>query len=212
MMALEPEFSGDSAFDGVNRGVGLYFARRLALAASGAFVVITEQLSATASAKTPSTIDPTVGQLPQRWKGTAVAVTFSAEGADYDGPMTAIKDEIEGRGPRYQDIAFYAKSDGAEGWHTVRVGVDKGGFAIDRTRAEVLARDELLPRLARGEKIELDFTGVANTTQPFCHALLVPLLRSGGEDVLGRLRFIGCGARARSPIRFAISYGLNGDA
>jgi hypothetical protein len=206
LLALEPEFSGQSARDGVNRGVGLYFVRRLALAANGAFCVLTEDLSGQASTRSPSDFNPKIFSLSHRWQGTAVAVTFIAEGADYSGPMQAIKDEIEGRGPQYADIRFFKKSARSPDWHLVRIDCDRGKFAMDRGRAIALAQDQVLPLLQRGAKVELDFTGIAKATQSFCHALIVPLIRDGGDDVLARLHFIGCSARTRSPICFAVSY------
>ncbi|WP_106094111.1 STAS-like domain-containing protein [Enhygromyxa salina] len=206
LLALEPELSGNSARDGVNRGVGLYFVRRLALAASGGFCAITEGLSARASARNPSDFTPKFTSLRHRWQGTAVAVTFNAIGSEYSGPMQAIKDEIEGRGPRYADIRFFRKSANAPDWHRVEIKCDRGKFALDRERAIAIAQDQVLPLLRRGVKVELDFTGVAKATQAFCHALIVPLVRGGGDDVLGRLHFVGCSARTRSPICFAVNY------
>ncbi|KIG12629.1 hypothetical protein DB30_01194 [Enhygromyxa salina] len=211
LLALEPELSGNSARDGVNRGVGLYFVRRLALAASGGFCAVTEELSARASAHSPSDFVPRIVALPHRWQGTAVAVTFKAIGAEYSGPMQAIKDEIEGRGPRYADIRFFKKSANAPDWQRVKIDSDNGKFAMDRGRATALAQDQILPLLRLGAKVELDFTGVAKATQAFCHALIVPLLRSGGANVLGRLQFVGCSPRTRSPICFAVNYASTTD-
>jgi len=124
LLALEPEFSGKSARPEVNRGVGLYVVRRLALAASGAFCALTEELSVQASARSPSDFIPRISRSKQRWKGTAIAVTFTADGADFDGPIAAIRDEIEGRGPKYSDIHFFKKSEPTIGWTHVKIGCD----------------------------------------------------------------------------------------
>jgi hypothetical protein len=206
LLALESEVSGASAQDGVNRGVGLYFVRRLALAANGGFCAITEGVSAKASSRSSSDFAPQISSLPHRWQGTAIAVTFLAEGAYYSGPMEALKNEIEGHGPKYADILFFKTSTNPPDWLRVEVATDKGKFAMDRERAITLAHDQVLPLLQQGAKVELDFTGVAKATQAFCHALIVPLLREGGNDVLARLHFVGCSTATRSPICFAVSY------
>lgn len=108
------------------------------------------------------------------------------------------------RQPQHQSAWF----ENSAHWHSVAIGADKGAFAIDRARAHSLAYNEILPRLESGKNVELDFTGIANTTQPFCHSLIVPILLHGGDEVLTRIRFIACSARTRSPIRFAVSHGI----
>lgn len=209
MLALEPEFSGDSARDDENRGVGLYFARRLALAANGAFTVITGDLVARASAKNPDSLAPAIERLSWSWEGTAVAITFVAAEAAYEGPMAAIRDEIEGRGPRYSDIAFFSGQPADSDWPVVTVVPDKGALAINRDRAAAIAREQILPLLRDGNNVAIQLRGVGHATQAFCHALTMPLLRYGGEPVLSRLRFLGCAAAVKGPIRFAISHGLD---
>jgi len=204
-LALEPEVSSVSARDGVNRGVGLYVVRRLALAASGAFCAATQGLSVQASARSPSTFAPSISRSARGWRGTAIGVTFAAGGADFQGSLDAIRDEIEGRGPKYSDIHFFKRSERADDWVHVEIGCDRGKFALSRDRALAIA-EENAPRLAAGAKIELDFTGIAKATQAFCHALLVTLLRSGGDDALSRLRFIGCSRHTQAPIRFAANF------
>ena len=204
-LALEPEFSGMSARPEVNRGVGLYVVRRLALAANGAFCAVTEGLSVRASALSPSAFIPSIFKSKRRWQGTTVAVTFIADGADFDGPMAAIRHEIEGCGPKYKDIQFFKKSEPTDGWTCVKIGCDRGKFAVSRERALAIA-EKNAPLLAAGAKLELDFTGIVQATQAFCHALLVTLLSHGGDRVLERLRFVGCSRHNHAPIRFAVNF------
>jgi hypothetical protein len=54
----------------------------------------------------------------------------------------------------------------------VRIGAEDTAHALG------LTTEHLLPRVSRGEPIELDFAGLAVCTQSYLHTLLFPVLRA----------------------------------
>jgi len=207
-MALEPEVSG-SEQPGLNRGVGLYVVRRLALAAKGAFWIRTGGVLVTASSLSLEDSIPQVRDLPSEWKGTAVAATFHAENIqDFAGVMTAIRDEVEGRGPRFAEIQFFRQAEDQPGRLRIPVPPDVGSMALDRNRAYALAKDQIVPALQAGGDAILDFSTTKVATQAFCHALVVPVCMSFGAEVLKHLHFVACSSQVRAMIRTGIHYAL----
>ena len=83
-----------------------------------------------------------------------------------------------------------------------------GSFAEDKDAAAKLRREKILPLLATGAALELDFTGISLTTQSFIHALISEALRQNGEDVLGRLTFRGCQPAVRDIVETVVQYVL----
>jgi hypothetical protein len=91
-----------------------------------------------------------------------------------------------------------------------RISIKKsvGEFAEDKDVAATLRESQLLPVLAAGESIELDFRGVTLTTQSFIHALISEALRVHGEQVLGRIRFKGCVPAVKDIVKTVVQYVL----
>jgi len=83
-----------------------------------------------------------------------------------------------------------------------------GSFAEDKDAAAVLRRDKILPTLASGGALQLDFTGITLTTQSFIHALISEALRQNGEAVLERLTFKGCQPAVRDIVETVVQYVL----
>lgn len=207
-MAIEPEVSG-SKQPGSNRGVGLYVVRRLALAARGAFWVRTAGIRATASSLSPEESTPQLQETPSRWEGTAVAVTFTVDKIkDYRRTMDSIRDDIEGRGPHFADMHFFARAEDRPGWERVLVPPDVGKMALERDRALVLGRERILPVLSAGSNVILDFTSTKTATQAFCHALVVPICMAHGAAVLSRLHFVACSSQVEAMLRTGMHYAL----
>lgn len=207
-MAIEPEVSG-SKQPGSNRGVGLYVARRLALAARGAFWVRTSGIQATASSLSPEDSAPHLREMPSRWEGTAVAVTFLVDKIkDYRRTMDAIRDDIEGRGPHFAEMKFFTRAEDRAGWERVSVPPDVGKMALERERALALGKERILPALSVGSNVILDFTNTKTATQAFCHALVVPICMSYGPSVLSRLYFVACSSQVEAMVRTGLHYAL----
>ena len=83
-----------------------------------------------------------------------------------------------------------------------------GSFAEDKDAAAKLRREVILPTLASGGSVEIDFAGITLTTQSFIHALISQVLRQEGEEALARMTFKNCGSAARGIIETVVQYVL----
>lgn len=98
---------------------------------------------------------------------------------------------------------------------TIAIARTVGEFAEDKDVAAKLRREVILPTLAGGYSLELDFRGVTLTTQSFIHALISQALRVHGEGALGRISFKGCVPAVRDIVETVVQYVLEareGDA
>lgn len=86
------------------------------------------------------------------------------------------------------------------------------GFAEDKDYAKVVRTTELLPALAAGESVVLDFAAVPDAAQSFVHALIGEAFQRYGDTLLDRVAFSRCSARVRSVIELVIDYSLGGFA
>lgn len=83
-----------------------------------------------------------------------------------------------------------------------------GEFAEDKDAAAMLRKSQLLPALAAGGSLELDFRGVTLTTQSFIHALISEALRVHGEESLARIAFKGCEPAVKDIVETVVQYVL----
>jgi hypothetical protein len=83
-----------------------------------------------------------------------------------------------------------------------------GEFAEDKDAAAKLRREVILPALASGETVEIDFAGVSLTTQSFIHALISQALREHGEEALARMKFKNCQTAPRGIVETVVQYVL----
>ena len=86
------------------------------------------------------------------------------------------------------------------------------GFAEDKDQAKELRTSKLLPALARGENVILDFETVHYATQSFIHALIGEALQKYGDRALQMLEFKHCSPQVRSVIELVVDYSLGGFA
>jgi hypothetical protein len=84
-----------------------------------------------------------------------------------------------------------------------------GSFAENKDIAAEIRDKDILPSLALGGKIEIDFTGVTLTTQSFIHALISEPLRKKGEETLEVITFRGCNDAIRGIIETVVQYVLD---
>ena len=94
----------------------------------------------------------------------------------------------------------------------IRVDPGRGEFAEDKELARQLRTEALLPALAGGEDVVLDFAGVTYATQSFVHTLIGEALQRHGEEALNKLEFRNCSGPLRSVIELVVDYSLNGFA
>ena len=81
-----------------------------------------------------------------------------------------------------------------------------GTFAENKDIARDVRVMEILPALAQGEYIVLDFSQIDGATQSFVHALISECFRVYGETTLDRLEFKGCSPAVREIILIVTEY------
>lgn len=83
-----------------------------------------------------------------------------------------------------------------------------GSFAEDKDAAGVLREEVILPALAKGDKLQIDFAGITLATQSFIHALIAEALRQNGVDVLDRIEFKSCDKVVKGIVQTVVQYVL----
>ena len=91
---------------------------------------------------------------------------------------------------------------------TITLFSEVGSFAEDKDAAAVLRKTIILPTLAAGGKVSIDFEGVTLTTQSFVHALISEALRQEGEAGLRKLHFKNCLPAIKGIIETVVQYVL----
>jgi len=92
----------------------------------------------------------------------------------------------------------------------VRIPSETGGFQEDKDLGKVIRTEQILPALAAGEVVRLDFSKVSYATQSFVHALIGEALKIHGEAVLERLEFHKCSEQLQTVIELVVGYSLGG--
>ena len=83
-----------------------------------------------------------------------------------------------------------------------------GDFAEDKDLAASIRIATILPEVAKGRKVTLDFSGVTLVTQSFIHALIADVLRTQGEPSLTHMIFKGCSQGVRGIVETVVQYSL----
>jgi len=91
----------------------------------------------------------------------------------------------------------------------VTVSERAGSFAEDKDVARIIRQENVLPHLAAGEAIILDFSGVGVATQSFIHAMISEALRIHNGRALQLLEFKSCNPTVRSVVLTVIEYSLS---
>jgi hypothetical protein len=81
-------------------------------------------------------------------------------------------------------------------------------FAEDKDEARELRTSSVLPALAAGERVVLDFGEVDLCTQSFMHALISEAIRRLGEGAFDRLEFKNCTEAVRQVVLTVFDYSL----
>src|SRR5690554_849647 len=92
----------------------------------------------------------------------------------------------------------------------VPIPAGPSGFAEDKELAKDLRLMRILPALAQGERVVLDFGQVQFATQSFVHALVGEALKRYGEKALDHLEFRSCSAQLRGVVELVVDYSLGG--
>lgn len=88
---------------------------------------------------------------------------------------------------------------------TVHVFDAVGSFAGDKDAAAQLRNTAIVPAVASGAEVTLDFDGVELATQSFMHALLAQTVRDNPES-LDHMAFANCNSDIQSLIEIVIDY------
>lgn len=83
-----------------------------------------------------------------------------------------------------------------------------GPVAQDKDYARGLRVTKILPSVAEGKYLVLDFSDVSTATQSFLHACISEAIRHYGEELLSSIEFRGCQADVRQLIATVITYSL----
>lgn len=88
----------------------------------------------------------------------------------------------------------------------IRIFERAGAFAENKDAARDIRLTEILPALAKGEEVILDFDRVDAATQSFIHALISGVLRKFGADALDRMSFKACNDTVKKIISIVVNY------
>ena len=91
---------------------------------------------------------------------------------------------------------------------TIAINGEVGSFAEDKDAAARLRSKKLLPAMAKGQKVRIDFTGVTLATQSFVHALIAQSLFKYGEKALAMVEYRGCEPSVKGIIETVVQYVL----
>lgn len=91
----------------------------------------------------------------------------------------------------------------------VSVSEVAGNFAEDKDVARIIRQKNVLPHLAAGEGVVLDFSGVGVATQSFIHAMISEALRIHNGRALQLLEFRSCNPAVKSVVLTVIEYSLS---
>ena len=81
-----------------------------------------------------------------------------------------------------------------------------GGFAENKDIGREIRLKEIMPALAKDEKITLDFEGVESATQSFIHSLISDPLREYKDKALERITFKSCNSNIKQIINIVVDY------
>lgn len=79
-------------------------------------------------------------------------------------------------------------------------------IAEDKEQARELRMTRLLPALASGEQVELDFEQVSAATQSYIHALLSEAIRRYGDVIFEQITFRNCSSDIQAVVRTVFEY------
>jgi anti-anti-sigma regulatory factor len=193
---------GGMYHESVNAGLGLFFSKEICWRAGGSFWIASRR----------ALIGIKEEDLPGRnrvyrnintWPGTLVALDFPDDGVpNFDAFLEICRNLAakarEASGPSGLD--FLASVPEMDGIHVVHVK----DFLEDVEHAAKIRESVLMPKVAAGEPVALDFSGTRFVTQSFVHALLNSILKKPGS--LARISFVNCTNSTKQAIQAVAAY------
>ena len=89
---------------------------------------------------------------------------------------------------------------------SIHIKDSAGTFAENKDVAQDLRVRVLMPALARGEPVILDFQGAKGATQSFVHALISEPFRIYGEKTLDLIQFKDCNKFIKQIVTIVTEY------
>ena len=81
-----------------------------------------------------------------------------------------------------------------------------GDFAENKDVAKNLRVTKIMPTLAEGKEVVLDFSGVSGTTQSFIHALISEPIRRFRDAALEKIHYKNCSDVVKEVIKTVSEY------
>jgi anti-anti-sigma regulatory factor len=197
---------GDSA---QNVGLGLFYSKEIAWRSAGSFWMVSGDalLAIRGDSDRVWDSDPAtperIYRRINRWPGTVVVLDFPVDGIpDFSG-ILKICGELADEARRLSGPAgldFLTGDSDLETAFTLRVA----DFEEDNDVGARMRETELLPRVQRGERVVIDFSGVRAPSASFVHVLLSAVFQVPGSLV--RMSFLGCTPSAREVVRSVAAY------
>ena len=179
-----------------NAGVGLFYLRSMSARSAGLFALLSESAFVRGQGNTP----PVTGETRARWGGTVVAVTLSASHAE--DALHAVRVMLT-RGlsaqPKKQLVSF---GDPPRGSVIVRFTPSAAAVIENKEEAHRVREEVLLPCVAAGHPVGIDFTLGQAATHSFVHALLYAPLKEAGERAQSLIFIRATSVQIKDTVRF----------
>jgi hypothetical protein len=88
----------------------------------------------------------------------------------------------------------------------ISIKAKAGTFAENKDIARDVRLNKIMPALAKGQKVTLDFAEVTGATQSFVHALISEAIRQYGDEVFDKMYFKNCTENVREIINIVAEY------
>ena len=189
-----------------NAGLGLYFISEMAKRTAGRFLIASRGGSIFLEGDTNFQQTHHIRDERPGYAGTIVVFELPiGEIHDYHALISLIQSLATERIPRHIGPRLLRYEAAPKNVPSLRLSVHYG--AEDTARAQRLVEGSLLPRVAQGHAIELDFAGLRVCTQSYLHALLFLVIKDAHERNVP-IYIINAGPAVMSSLDFLESYAL----
>ena len=88
----------------------------------------------------------------------------------------------------------------------IKIKEKAGDFAENKDVAKKLRTEIIIPNLAEGKIVQIDFLGVSGVTQSFIHALVAEPIRKFNGVALEKLEYKNCVTNVKEIIKTVYEY------
>jgi hypothetical protein len=188
-----------------NAGLGLFFTAEMAKRTAGRFLIASRGGSIFLQGDENYQQYHHIKDEAPGFPGTIVVFELPAgEIEDHTGLIEVIQQSAKARLPTNISIRWFRFLDEPQK-EAFRIGIRVG--AEDTAHAQRLVSEQFMPRIAREQPIQIDFSGLRVCTQSFLHALLFTTLRAAFEAQVP-LFVSNASPAIQSSLHFLESYAL----